>query len=590
MSTTSTFLPLKQFHIVEIRDLQPEKIKLSAKKVRRDREKIAYNTILNALAKALGFKCGFSGYQKSYYEELIPFLKKHKLNKRTDLLAPRLKGETFFKDITHQTLSERLFYSGQPIPKRVFTGYDFDYINTISDGHYYLNSTLCGFTKTGPFGLKNILDMSPVNIQNNLNIARNNPFETIKENQDSYYRNRTLIDIVLGGMMFQLHPSFQLVGDALIEPAKQGLETQLYLGNTDPETLSSDKELYASMFSLFRERIEMSNDGWVKVIPFNKNLIFLKGKNGEYDFVFKNQRDKAFEHQIFGESLKRADVPSCIQDYHFFRWHYFEYEGFRDRDEHKSENLFYDSGKKTADYPGSDKILFDYHLYKGNFKPQNNKSNQIVPGYEYVCLNGKNLMISNLVTIEQFNQFLNTDDYSNYRTGDKFTSVNNEHDPSFPVTTTWFDALAYLNWIEKEKGLRVRLLRADEYNELRSKYKPNDDLSLYRNTDLEFVNTQGVIYKSHPPYMTEDDFQNLTLRFKNTPKLINGKGNLKFIHSKNFAEWLLEGTCIRSGNLASFYGDSHILRCSPPKDSTGKYKGTKIGFRLCYDLDSNKTT
>ena len=141
-SIPTTYLPLQKFHIVPITSLDPLSLKASAKFTKRDREKIPHSTLLNATVKALGVKGGFSGYQDVYDSQIKPFLKSHGMSKRKNLLKPRMKGHSNpLPDITHQKLSERLFYSGWELPKKIFTGYDFNYEDTISDGYYYLNST-----------------------------------------------------------------------------------------------------------------------------------------------------------------------------------------------------------------------------------------------------------------------------------------------------------------------------------------------------------------------------------------------------------------------------------------------------------------
>ena len=65
-------------------------------------------------------------------------------------------------------------------------------------------------------------------------------------------------------------------------------------------------------------------------------------EHDDEESFFQEQRDKVFEHQIFGKSLKRSDIPSFVSNYQFLRWHYFEYQGWRSMDSHNSENLFFD--------------------------------------------------------------------------------------------------------------------------------------------------------------------------------------------------------------------------------------------------------
>ncbi len=582
-SIPTTYLPLQKFHIVPITSLDPLSLKASAKFTKRDREKIPHSTLLNATVKALGVKGGFSGYQDVYDSQIKPFLKSHGMRKRKNLLKPRMKGlSNPLPDITHQKLSERLFYSGWGLPKKIFTGYDFNYEDTIADGYYYLNSTLCpSFSGRGPHGLKNTASLKQDHVENNILIARNNPSAVIPDCEDDYLNHRTLIDIVIGGFINSLDGTFHLLGDSLVEPAVRVSSVKTYIGNGDLDELSRAKEAHHLAHTLFRERIEQSDDGWIEVFPFNENLIFLKGKNGEYDFVFKNQRNIIFDHQIFGDALKRSDIPACISDYHFSRWHYFEYQGWREKDSHSAEKLFYQQGNRSLNYPGVDVVLQNYHKAKGNFISKKLTSAERLTGFNEVLLDGERLMVSQLINIDDLNDFsASRADYMEYRIGDNLDSVNNEKDLALPATMTWYDALAYLNWFEDNTNIPVRLLTVGEYVSIRAEESiPNERKPIV--SDLQFIRSDGSVLSDRPSYMADNEF----LRFGNTEKVTNSSG-LEFMQSNCFAEWLMEGTCIRSGNLKSFYNDDLIIRAGAPCDSTGKYKGVKIGFRICYELEA----
>jgi hypothetical protein len=651
LSTPVSYLPLQKFHIIKIEDLDPKSIKTSARKAKCDREKIKYNTLLNATSKALGFKGGFAEYQHIYESKLVPFLNQHGMKTRVNLLTQRKKGfDTFLPDITHQQLSERLFCSGLELPEKIFTGYNFDYIHTIDDGSDYFNRVLCTKTQkriidvdiddelkvilgddaknysyekietVGPHNLKKIAlydvgreDLEKV-VEHNINIANKNssaihdcpfdkrPLKNFFEGVEGYvpettpeqagvdrykrFANRTILDLVVGSFIQDLECSFNLLGDTLVQPAKRPHEVEFYLGHGDEASLRQSKKFAMKKLDLFRKRIEQDSNGWIDIIPFNHNLIFLRGESGQYDFVFKNQRDSEFDHQVFGKSLKRADIPSFIQDYRFLRWYYFEYQGWRSLDSHNSENLFYERGNSSSDYPGRNTILQSYYEAKGDFIPEPKTNSIKLSGFHDVIVGCKPLMISNLITIDELNSFKeNNNDYLGYRKGDNLESVNNENDNTLPATVTWFDVLAYINWFEKETSVPVRLLNLSEYTTLREPENIKTDRN-FAATDLEFIDNLGNVLPEHPPYMPEDHFQELICRFGNIEKSQTSFG-LNFMKSNFFAEWLLEETCIRSGNLKSFYGDEYIVRSKPPLKSTGKYKGVKVGFRLCYELTSH---
>ncbi|WP_392340719.1 hypothetical protein [Moritella marina] len=655
LSAPVSYLPLQKFHIVPIVALDPASLKASAKKVKRDREKIKHNTLLNAIAKALGIKGGFAEYQNIYASELIPFMNKHGMTKRVDLLKQRQKGfDTYLTDITHQDLSERLFFSGLEFPEKIFTGYNFDYEHTINDGYEYFKSILRGKIDThGLQPYQTIMDQSSIAdikgiIEHNIKISHANPtlvldcpydkkplksfFDLGKKDYepdstaiqagiDRYncFAGRTMLDVVVGSLIKDLEVSFNLLGDSLVSPVKHHNEPELYWGHGDSLVLKQQKELATIKFNLFRERIELGGNGWVEVLPFNNSLIFLRGSNGQYDFIFKNQREKIFKHQIFGESLKRADIPSFMSNYQFHRWHYFEYQGWRYMDKHNAENRFYNQeNSSSAHYPGMDVVLQTYHEAMHNFTPKPGRSRSELPEFKKVIVNNKALMISNLITIDDLCQFKEANsDYLDYRTGDELDSVNVDIDTALPATLTWFDALSYVNWFENKTREPIRLLNLSEYKSLRemtivSKNEfvdpldnvlTDDCLNMSKESFQEFIgnlehteiaNASGkevfefldIEFPNYRAYVSGKGYQELTGRFWNT-EMYHYDSGLNFLKSDSFAEWLQEGTCIRSGNLMSFYNDDFHTRSKPPLNSTGKYKDVKIGFRLCYDLSAH---
>ncbi len=562
MKNTNAHLPLDKFHIVKITELSPEEIKTSAETTKRDREEIKHTTLLNAIVKALGFKGGFSEYKQFHYKNLKQFLKENKLSKRADLFKFRKEGLTVISELKPQDLSERFFFSGLEIPQKVFTGYDYDYKSRMDDGNLGLLVSY-RFPEL-PHGLP-IECTKREDIEKSINVAHKYPNEKISiENR---FKNRDLIDVVLGNFCgLDFSSNFNFLGDSLVSPIQNKFEVTLYPGSLDKKTFLEEKELLLSKCKLFRERIDLGDEGWVEIIPFNDNLIFIKGRNGEFDFLFKNQRDKSFDHQIYGDALKRSDIPSYIEDYNFARWHYFEYKGWREKDFHEAENLHYQTKKLGIDYPGIDVLLKEYYVKVGIFKQSIKKVSYEHPDYFPVEAKGKKLMVSNLFSIHDFSDFLKERvDYLKYRAGKSLTTVNNEDDYSLPVGTTFFDTLAFIKWYEDKNNLPVRLLKYEEFLEIRG------EESLLDPQDILFV----------------DEFQKNNCRFNVPLKWYEQASGLKFVQSNNFGEWLFEKTCIRSGSLLDFSTGNYVIHTPPQPYSLGVYKGLKIGFRLCYELDSS---
>ncbi|WP_428542629.1 hypothetical protein [Profundibacter sp.] len=120
---TVSYLPFKKLHFAEITDLDPDSLKQSADFARdegRDVEKIGQVTALNFIAKSLGIKGGWASYKKEYSESIEPFMDKHRLLKRQDIL--KHEWDDRFYHFYPEQISGRLFHSGRPFPEKIFVG------------------------------------------------------------------------------------------------------------------------------------------------------------------------------------------------------------------------------------------------------------------------------------------------------------------------------------------------------------------------------------------------------------------------------------------------------------------------------------
>ena len=632
-TVSTTYIPLEKFHIVPITGLTPESLKYSAKKTIRDREKIPHTTKLNILAKSLGIKGGFANYEKEFEEKLKPFMSKHNLHKRVNLLEHKYRGMRLgYTQFNHQQVSERLFYSKGQMPSKLFTGHDFDFSGVFAwdmhdlyevlakdkylenifiqklhiklfcddsfeldkyieamKGHYFVDFNEERFKELLSLDLNTKIPLTKRrtdNLPSFFDSASNNLNEASTQTAEYEEVMVSISDLIIISNMFEIGGCYNLLGNNLTNFYDHafGLDVEVYYENS----MSSDEsEVYIKsaqfLQKILNQRFQQSNKGWVNVIPYNENLIFLSDDNGNFDFVIKNQRDKVFTHQIYGDYLKRADIPSFIEDYRFKRWEYFNYKGNREFDSHLAEQHYYANGGLTKNYPGQHVILQNYYETSGDYIIESRSSNKHLHGFKKIKLTEKELMVSELITIDELNDFLHKNhEYFATRKGDSLPPLNSECDKDLAATCTFYDVLAYISWAEKETNVPLRLLAYDEYLAVRD----NDlgtNASFKSGGYMTFYTPNGKQYPNHPPYMSQSDFDALTLRF---PEDLTNfeKNGLEFIDSNFFAEWLLEGVSIRSASLTSFYGDDHVLRASGPRDCTGKYKGVKTGFRLCYEL------
>lgn len=595
----TSFLVFDDYHFAEFKDLSPDSIKLTAKNVsdnskkhvNEHRKKLKKTTALNRIASTLGIKGGFSSYNKVYEEEICPFMHKHGLLNRRDLFTFRRKGYAMpVTKISPQKISERLFFNGSQIPSKIFTGYNFPFDKTISDGHFLVNGTALNEAQQeefDSFGIQRKIIRTKASINKDQLIVskyRNIPLKQLT----GEYKNRTIIDVIIGKYLMDLNEGFNLIGDLLVEPNNYGVELQMY----SPQGIDCELEIYEAtkVCELFGERIREFSEGWLEIIPFNDNLIFLKGANGEYDFVFKNMRDKPFVFNYDNGALKLKDLPSCINDYDFSRWYYFNYQGQRELDEHHAEQLHYQTGGSLIDYPDHG-LLKAFYIENETYHSEGKLSPASIPsdsGFKAVA--NTNLQITDLVTIAEFEEFIKDNpEYYNYRKesfpGERDEKENTgkdrnnlDEDKSLPVACTWYDAMAYLNWKEKILGFPLRLFTKEEFQTIRRKGK-----ILPTNSGK----TDMFGFKIDPPREVDMDVKGpggintfVTFPSELTWDIID---DIKFIPLNFFAEWVMEKTCVRSGDLSSFYGDDCFR--DDITSTTGAYKNTKIGFRLCYEVD-----
>ena len=135
-----------------------------------------------------------------------------------------------------------------------------------------------------------------------------------------------------------------LIGDQLCDyaPAEM-VENLVRVYQVEPREA---RRLEISL-SIFRRLIMSSEFGWVRVIPFNDNLIFLADETGGYDFVFRNLRDAPAPSvmPVDGTGGIRTAVD---QDEVFRAWSYFHHTGWLEREEHEAEQEFYKAGGTLA--------------------------------------------------------------------------------------------------------------------------------------------------------------------------------------------------------------------------------------------------
>jgi hypothetical protein len=587
VSPPARFIPFKKFHIAPLCDVTPEALKKAAElacTVYRDRDPLEPNTALNFIAKRLGFRGGFGGYQQEYATKVLDFMKDNGLGRRTDLINQTDPGCAIIS-LKPRQVSDRVFRRDRRFPHRIFTGYDVDWFD-LNNRYFHGNP----WTSHPDYKLHCL------------------PFDLVMKESatakaESSDGGRQILEAAVAACDFTIRSGAgNLLGDQLLcfaegSSAEMEFVSRIYKPkNCSTEAFAQHEQKLREVAKFFRVWIEPQEKGWVQVVPYNESLVFLKGQGGAYDFLFPGFRDELFNHNPFQPHLRNSDVPKSNDAYHFKRWLYFEYTGRLEEEEHCSEKTFY-IGDRTADeYPGPEDVLKQHLVLKREYRPPKKVASG-AEGFFPACVDGVLLHVGNLVSIRDFREFMvRNPEYAAYSRKpdrvDRWETVNCDEDEALPAAVTWYDANACAAWISKTKKLPVRLLTDDEYQKIaRPIVQPASEIPHAEFLDQErerlcrFYQPDGTPIAGHPPYMPEADFQGLAFRF--IPEVMSWKrsaSGLAFLVSYHFGEWLNEpAAAVNSRSLTCLC----YLGVPPASGrfagtSTGKFRSKKIGFRLCY--------
>lgn len=386
-----------------------------------------------------------------------------------------------------------------------------------------------------------------------------------------------------------LESSVHLIGDLCVKNngIKDDLFFQLYERGTG---LYNHTKVHYKLLRIMKKILLKQSDGWLDVIPYNENLIFLKAKDGTYDFVFRGMRDTKFISP-YQDFLKIEDTPSDINenyDFQFWLYHGRKHKKestnllWKEKDEHLAEVDFY-KNRVSEDYPGLINLLKDYYKNKGLYDYKNNQSKHVHENYQVVELEDKKLCISQLVSISDFFEFYNAD-YKARRSEklEEIYSINFEK-PDYPVSVTWYDAIAYCKYLQTKYRKPFRLLTLDEFEYISPKIEINEN-TCPENELYYSYNYNDFKY----PAPKVEKYENLLLKFSEPLEFLDHKG-LIFPRNSRFKEWskdFIENTVSLCSAYDDKYYSSVINRFS--SSSNIKYKYLKVGFRVCYEVSKDE--
>lgn len=585
----------KEYCSCPLNSLSPEEIKKSYSNElsKYDIKKVRY---LNLVSKTLGFQ-DWTNYQKEYTNQILPFLKENELkvyapNNKINILKSK-HGDINF---SYRKIADRIFLSNQPMPKKIFTGYGCKIDNFLIN--YRLPPIIINdkiFT--------NIDELHKYR-KDIVSLIKSEIYCNIKENLELDYLITSL----------SIFKNLQnLIGDTFIIDDKKEKE---HIGCLYQNKIGLSQEYdFQEIGNIFHKQLLEINKGWIEIIPFNNNLIFLKASDGNYDFIYKNLREKPFISE-FGKYIRTKNIPSLLnEEYDFGRWLYFGFKEknknikeikpfdiWLERDAHLSEVEYY-KNNTLQDYPGQNSILKDYYTKKGTYSYYKKETKEILEGFKPFELENKVLYVSNLITIKDFAKFYIEKDKDNQsyqetrlNTLEDLSMINAEDDENAPISVTWYDAIAYCRYIENKYNVHARLLFQDEFElicpSLINKEYNREDIDMNLNYELnksytpftnDIENELNFFYEkkqlsSPPPYM--NDFENVVMKWAKPLEFIENN-ELLFCINERFNEWTNE---FRGGHSkfvsAKYYIDKNNWVLA---SSTMKYKYRKVGFRVCYE-------
>lgn len=572
-----------KFWSMRLDGLDQNAIKASADALREQMERrghtpstdptLKLSSLHHGLAQALGVKT-FDAWRQGE-EALRAFLSANGMTTPQNLIS--VSGQPY--RLTARQISDRIFNSGLPMPKRIFTG---------------VGSPLLMARDVGRFDLYQLTGDLVATDEAALEWSEARAEEVVLSTADGI--ELTGRNLLLHAFRFEyIYPALNLLGDNLVVPALRPPEFRLY--NLTRQELEMEKRV----FSIFREEIEKTEAGWVDVLsyPGNANIVFLKGQNGEFDWVIRDQREEAFTGNPFYPILRSDDLPVAMRRSELTALIYFKSGEWYERLEHDAETRHYEEGGSIGTWPGYSKlILRELIASRPNFAPPRHPKGFVADSFIPHRLNDYCLMVSPLVTIEDFWRFYKNSDWHEERLARSaatksqlepdLAAVNLHDEAHLPASLTWYDAVAFCRYYEKRTGLPVRLLEVEEWKKISP--PPAQDIKNDGWGDLTWVVvgkhglTRGETeqFRKYPDVWSDGGY----LRFGKELTWSQNAQGLPFLSVVDFGEWLADFThgYAPVGNAATgralMTGPIDRDRC--PAHLTMRYKGLKVGFRLCY--------
>lgn len=572
-----------------VAELRKRRSRPISKLVERSTKSVA---LQDSLARALGAK-SYRDWREVEQQKISDFLSEHGMSIPTDLIkwsySPGLAGA-----LTARQVADRLFNSGLPLPKRIFTG---------------VGSLLFAPSGYGRLDLNYVAGRMFWTDQDRYTFCEEHADEILLRAEHMRGRNGPAYLDMTGRMLMLNSVSefiggmYNMMGSNLIAPATADPVMRSY--NVSEEELAFELQL----LRLFRKEIEGSDDGWVEVMPVpgNSNLIFLKGADGTFDWVIRDQRDKEFSSNPLYPFFNKDEVPKAMDQSRLDGHLYFATGTWAEKLEHDAESRHYSEGGTAANWPGYTKLIErELIASKGYRTPRPDtgvESDDFIPHR----LGVSSLMVSPLVSIADFFDFCTRSNWGQARQEKALKTSSKEIDDlgainmdsaDLPVSVTWLDAVAYCREYEQRTGLPVRLMSVEEWQQIApppvdfshvssarsfvvKKGEMPDD-PIYEQLGWGIIGGDGKLGGNSSHCHRPDG----SMHYGPNLKWVDNDEGTPFLSVPGFGEWLSgyqhgEAPIASVATGQSIVGGS-IERNLCPVHMAMSYKGVKVGFRLCY--------
>lgn len=587
-------LNVPEYWDIPLSGLHHEQIKASVSEFRTQRqkagEKLSQDSLKNSdLLGNVAIALGARSY-KHWLHEVEPaldkFAEKHGLKEPADLV--RWDEGPFGYSLTARQIADRLFNSGRDQPKRLFTGAGNYLFAAKGYGGIDLSDAAKRLTGNMDFPFlphtEQFLFASTHHDQVVLRAERLDGWSTnVPDHLDL-----TAQALVLNAFDYNLTCALNLLGDSLVDPVVAPVELELY--NTCDET----KEEYLQLFQIFRSEIDRTDVGWVDVISFSENIVFLRAPDGRFDWVVRDQREAPFSMNDLFPIFRSEELPGALDGKSIQAHLHYQKGLWLDQTKHKAEHHHYFSGGTPRNHPGMEKIVERFLAATEGFKPIFQPRAERNLQFTAHALANKCLMVSDLISIAEFQKFIDAEwglvrgkkSEATKRGWPSLPSMNVLDPANLPVCLTWYDAIAYCKYLEKTEDLPVRLLTIEEWQAIAPSRETIKALGAKAQAHIvEAVNLEGDLLQP-PTYGIE-----YITRFKNDLYWVRNDQGLEFLSSLTFGEWLgdykgsapnnvwspvactASGIALGRGPLEREFFEAWYI---------GKNNHLKVGFRVCY--------